>query len=337
LTEAQFCKAVEAAGFSSSCSSSALFEELPLRDDRTVQHGYIMGSIAARGASDNMKLFLFAMACPPRSTPLKRAVKRRVWRSGPIAPPIPSKNALMRRQMLLSAHATEAPLRGEHELGLKRQWFEALDDRNIKENERSMQVTDKEHCKLDLLEAQLDALSVLSDARVFVNPVDRVALNRMLSRMRSLQNPRSLSILSDPEVVVSTTSTGSINTERQTNVNKGSATVQPTPGPVLRAISEGGKVGHSLSSETLLAHTVKFAHRRCPAATTRALQPASMVGSRIRRQVAWSVDTAHEMRTSAAKSRVLSAHPNLQFAQNLHAGQSDAHSVFSVLHACPLD
>ena len=77
LTEARFCKAAEDLGFGG--QGEALFEELPLREDRTVRWPDIMGTIAARDASEAMKLFLVAMACPP-TVALKRAVKRRVWR-----------------------------------------------------------------------------------------------------------------------------------------------------------------------------------------------------------------------------------------------------------------
>lgn len=109
-----------------------------------------MGTIAARDASEAMKLFLVAMACPP-TVALKRAVKRRVWRSGPIHEPPPTHAGLMRQQLRASAHAAQAPKAGARANAMARRWSNDLVDRSLKALEREEQANRLEMDSVDLL------------------------------------------------------------------------------------------------------------------------------------------------------------------------------------------
>ena len=166
----------------------------------------------------------------------------------------------------------------------------------------------------------MDALSLLSSDRILVNPVDRAALDRMLSQMKSLQVPLSASPLSDPQIVASRY-TGSIGDSiRRRQIASGStfhcsrnASDAASPDAKHGANFEG------ITSPALgrrLARTVKFAQQKYPIATAQSLQPALRVKTRVK----WPMRSCDEDdwgRKTAAQMRVLTAYPNLQHAGEL--------------------
>ena len=162
-------------------------------------------------------------------------------------------------------------------------------------------------CPSPWQEARMDALSVLTNDRVFVNPVDRLALLRMLSGMNSLRSPLSRSPLYDPKVV---------RTSHSRHAERSAAA-----GSIISILknassNDGGKVsasGNDTFMDMKLSRTVSFAHKTCPAATARLLKPETP----IMRQIAHDARVA-QMRESNSQARMLSIYPRLHHAHELH-------------------
>ncbi len=156
LTEADFGVLAQDLGFGSNAVS--LFEELPkVENTRIVRYPTLMINIAARGASNEMKLFLTAMACrnPPKAAEHQNQsgampIRRRVWRPGPPRLVPPSEATVHRRQLLTARQATDHPSSGEREFVLAQRredelwdrcgYQKVLEERRVRRAERELDV-----------------------------------------------------------------------------------------------------------------------------------------------------------------------------------------------------
>ena len=153
VTEEDFAKLAEEMGFGA--SAARLFEELPKLQNRTVRYSTLMITIAARGASDEMKLLLTAIASRNPSKALEqptlRTIKRRVWRPGPPKPAIPTEAAIERRKLIAASHATDNPSRGQRVETLTALREAEVMKRMYQAQQKQERTADKQVYELDVL------------------------------------------------------------------------------------------------------------------------------------------------------------------------------------------
>ena len=90
---------------------------------------------------------------------------------------------LLRRQLLSSASAVDrlnAPGSETHSA-----WFDELAARERRAEAQHRRLEERELHKEDIQRAQLDALEMLRSGKVFINPIDRETLLRLVSGIRS--------------------------------------------------------------------------------------------------------------------------------------------------------
>lgn len=105
---------------------------------------------------------------------------------------------LLRRQLLSSASAVDrlnAPGSDPHTA-----WFDELAARERRAEAQHRRLEERELHKEDIQRAQLDALEMLRSGKVFINPIDRETLLRLVSGIRSQRLCTEPSPLAEPAV-----------------------------------------------------------------------------------------------------------------------------------------
>ena len=114
------------------CASASedLFRSLADVDGRCVRCEVVMQTITSKiSLTDDMRIFLIAIACEPGPSSPNGAMKRRVWRAGPRPEQPPSSWWVLRRQLMAAAHATVDPRRGQRDVLARQAWSRAKSDR----------------------------------------------------------------------------------------------------------------------------------------------------------------------------------------------------------------
>ena len=203
--------------------------------------------------------------------------RRRVWRAGPRKPPPATALGMLRSQLVASTSAIEHPARTPLEVNTKLHWLKGLQTRQAKAEELGQYNRDRVEEEMNVFTAQMDASFLITCGAVFINPVDRVTLLRLLSNLRKSHAPLEPSPLTEPEEPLA--SSGSL--VRSPGSQVGSSVRAATKAP--KPSSSAGP-----AAEALLSRTIKFAHERrrreeaspprCPS-TSRGSGSASRGGS----------------------------------------------------------
>ena len=125
--------------------------------------------------------------------------KRRVWIPGRREPP---PFHPVRVQLSASVSGIDQPNEIAQYLAAKKRnkWFDELAARKLKQKAIENRRRIREEDDLDLLDAQMNALSVMMNEKAFINPVDRATLMGLVSNLRNLNAPTEPSPLTAPAV-----------------------------------------------------------------------------------------------------------------------------------------
>ena len=137
---------------------------------------------------------------PPEETkpPLVTQRSRRVWRKGPRPPRPKTAYQLQQEQLSASIAAIDRPITSNSQLTTNTAWLRQLNLRGSKLDATRKRVAHAAQQETATLEAQLDAIFILSSGKFYVNPNDRATLLHLVSSMQSLRLPLQSSPLTAP-------------------------------------------------------------------------------------------------------------------------------------------
>ena len=184
---------------------------------------------------------------PPQSAAKASAFtprRRRVWRPGRRPPPPLTEAGMVRAQLTASVSALDHPNESivRRSAAQRVKWLDQLEARH--QQLRAAEKVRQQQCEdeTDLLTAQLDALSVMTSGKAFINAVDRTTLLKLLSEMRKVAAPNEPSPLTDPVINLG---------ERKPDIFR----IRPKA-----AVMDSGSSDSAI--DTMVTNTITFAHRR---------------------------------------------------------------------------
>lgn len=141
----------------------------------------------------------YSQSSAEMAAPRQSASRRRVWRSGPRPPAKPTLSTVVLRQLERSSTSLSRPEPLTPMLIRNRaRWYGELEARRLKAAQLEESMRNQLNEELNTLEAQLDAVALLSHGSLFINPVDRLALMKLASTLRKNDVPWAPSPLTKP-------------------------------------------------------------------------------------------------------------------------------------------
>jgi hypothetical protein len=180
----------------------------------------------------------------PRGGPSRRIIKAGSRSAAP--------DVQLRHHLLRTAAALESPLPTPMEARAYADWADSLSRRQHKLTLQRKRQHTQQQAEVDTLDAQLDALGVLTCGSIFINPVDRETLLGLIGEMRSLRTPLEPSPLAMPEVKL-------LPPPEPSSGRSSPAAMLPTS---MRRAPGASPPGGDPLLAAQLSRTITFAHRR---------------------------------------------------------------------------
>ena len=135
------------------------------------------------------------------SSLLSSPTKVRPWKRGPHRAPPASPALMVRRQLTASNAAIKYPSPGPPVLIARENWLDHMDELQQKREATERRQQRSMESEVNTLEAQLDALFLMTSEYAFINRRDRDTLLRLIADMRKLDGSLEKSPLADPVVL----------------------------------------------------------------------------------------------------------------------------------------
>ena len=135
------------------------------------------------------------------SSILSSPTKVRTWERGHHRAPPASAARMVRRQLTASSAAIKCPSPAPQDLIARENWLDYMDELQQKREATERRQQRSMESEVNTLEAQLDALFLMTSDDAFINRRDRDTLLRLVADMRKLDGSLEKSPLADPVVL----------------------------------------------------------------------------------------------------------------------------------------